>query len=310
MPRRPHVPHVRLNAHLRRQRALLTVRQVQDAGVSPEQLKLLVKRGQYRRMRRGVVVLDGAPLSWEQTVHAAVMSAGPGVLVAGMTAARLLGCKVPDTDVIEIVAPRPRRVRLDGVRGHRSLHLFDDDRSVRHGIPCTSPARTLVDLSSRLDDRALSALADDLQRRGLLRLADLHRCGGRLRSAPGRSMARIHRLLEARWPGYDPGDSDLETRILRCLVSAGLPVPRQQHRMKVEARRRYFDLAWPELRLAVEVDSEHYHGQAGARREDRLKGNDAAKLGWTLVRVDDRMSDAEVLAEVVPVFERLTAASA
>lgn len=234
-----------------------------------------------------------------------MLSAGPGVLAASFTAARLLGCHVPETDVIHVVSPRARRVRLAGVRAHRS-HLFDDDRSVRHGIPCTSAARTLVDLSGHLGDRALDRLADDLQRRRLLRLADLHRCAGRLRSAPGRSMRRIERLLSARWPGYDPGDSDLETRVLRSLVAAGLPVPRQQLRIKAAARRRYFDLAWPELRLAVEIDSERYHGQAGARREDRLKGNDAAKLGWTLVRVDDAMSDDELLAEVLPVYERLS----
>ncbi len=296
-----------LNNRASRQRALLSADDIAASGLSYGQLRYRLARQQYRRLRRKVVAVAGAPPSWEQAVQAVSLSAGRGVFAAGYTAARLLGGQMPEAEEIEVLGPRERRVRLPGVRSHRTSHLFDEDVTTRHGIPCTSAARTLVDLSSRLDDRALGKLADDFQRRGVLKLTALDRCAGRLPPAPGRSLPRVHRVLAARWPGYKPGESDLETRVLRLLVGAGLPVPRQQHRIKLDRRRRYFDLAWPDIKLAVEVDGQAVHGTASQRHEDRLKGNEATQLGWWLVRVDDAMTDAQILAQVLPVYQRLTA---
>lgn len=297
----------RLNTSTRRQRALLTANDARRAGLSDYQVHRLVRKDQYRRIQRSVVVLEGAPPSWDQSVHAVALSAGPGVFVAGFTALRLYGCRVPEADVIEVVSSRTRRVRRPGIRAHRSLQLFDEDSTTRHGIPCTSAARSLVDVSSRVNDREFGRLVDDLLRRRLLRLRDLHRCAGRLGSAPGRSVRRVERALGARWPGYDPGDSDLETRVLRVLVAAGVPLPAQQQRIKAGSGRRYFDLAWPDLKFAVEIDSDKYHAQVSAQREDRLKGNEATQLGWWLVRVDEAMSDAELLEQVLPTYQRLAA---
>jgi hypothetical protein len=237
------------------------------------------------------------------------MSAGPGVFATGWTAARLWSCRIRVADSIEVLSARARRVRMEGVRAHRSLHLFDADCSTRHGIPCVSAARLVVELSSRLSERALGALVDDLLRRRLVRLDAIHRCVSRLPPAPGRSPRRVHAVLAARWPGYDPGDSDLETRVLRLLVAAGLPIPRQQFRVRLRGRR-YFDLAWPELKLAVEIDSVRYHDDVTAFVTDRIKGNEAILLGWTLVRVADVMTDQEILDQIVPVYEMLAARAA
>ena len=58
-------------------------------------------------------------------------------------------------------------------------------------------------------------------------------------------MSKVHAVLGARIPGYDPGDSDLETRALRALIAAGLPPPKQQHRMVLRARRAHRPRAIP-----------------------------------------------------------------
>ncbi len=64
----------------------------------------------------------------------------------------------------------------------------------------------------------------------------------------------LHALLAERIPGYDPGDSDLETRVLRAIVAGGLPVPAQQHRVRTVGRALKIDLAYPAARLAIELD--------------------------------------------------------
>ena len=111
-------------------------------------------------------------------------------------------------------------------------------------------------------------------------LPTLAQCAARLAPAPGRSLGRVRAILRARWTGYDPGDSDLESRVLRAVVAAGLPVPRQQHRVVIGGRRRYIDLAYPAIRLALEIDSWAYHRFRSTFDADRAKSNELTVLGW------------------------------
>ena len=115
----------------------------------------------------------------------------------------------------------------------------------------------------------------------------------RLLPAPGRSMSKVHAVLGARIPGYDPGDSDLETRALRALTAAGLPPPKQQHRMRPPRPKVRIDLAYPDLKIAIELDSWKYHGgdNLTAFTDDRARKNDLDRAGLgraELHRVDDR----------------------
>ena len=105
----------------------------------------------------------------------------------------------------------------------------------------------------------------------------------------------MHAVLAARWDGYDPGDSDLESRVLRALAAAGLPLPGQQVRVTVGGRRCYLDLAYVEIRLAIEIDSWAYHRFRSAFDGDRAKGNELLLLGWRVLRLTDAMSDAQVV---------------
>ena len=111
--------------------------------------------------------------------------------------------------------------------------------------------------------------------------------------APGRSMSKVHAVLGARIPGYDPGDSDLETRALRALTAAGLPPPKQQHRMVLRGKKVRIDLAYPELKIAIELDSWKYHGGDNytAFTDDRARKNDLIALGWAAPSFTESMTD-------------------
>lgn len=75
-------------------------------------------------------------------------------------------------------------------------------------------------------------------------------------------------------------------------VQAAAPV--QEHRFH-ESRRWRFDLAWPDLRLACEVDGGSWIGgrhTSGAGFEaDCEKLSNAAAAGWRVLRVTPRMID-------------------
>lgn len=140
-------------------------------------------------------------------------------------------------------------------------------------------------------------------------MESVRRCAGRLGPAPGRRMKIVHTLLGERLSGYDPGDSDLETRVLRVLVEAGLPVPRQQFPVTVGPRRFKLDLAYPDLRIGVELDGWSTHGGFSAFHADRERDARLASAGWLVTHFSARTPNHEIVAAVTALRSRFAQAA-
>ena len=291
-----------LNQIARKQHALIARDQALASGLSPFQIRQRVRSGEWCTVRPGVYAVNGAPPTWLQAVAAAAI--GPDVWISHQTAGTLWALPGVSDDAIHVVSSLDRCVRLAGVVGHRSGALFTADLTTRNRIPVTTPARTLVDLSASLSSRRLGSAVDDALRRRILTLPALDRCLARLAGAPGRRPAVVQEVLAARLPGYDPGDSDLETRVLRLVVGAGFPPPAQQHRVRIGGRSVRIDLAYPVLRLAIELDGWEFHGTRSAFDDDRTRANLLVAYGWTVVRFTSRSSDAEIIG-CLRAFDRL-----
>jgi hypothetical protein len=80
--------------------------------------------------------------------------------------------------------------------------------------------------------------------------------------------------------------------IVGQLRMAGLPDPVEEFRF-APPRRWRFDLAWPERKLAVEVEGGVWTGGRHTRPAGYLKDiekyNEASILGWRLVRITPAM---------------------
>jgi hypothetical protein len=80
--------------------------------------------------------------------------------------------------------------------------------------------------------------------------------------------------------------------IVSHLRMAGLPDPVEEFRF-APPRRWRFDLAWPERKLAVEVEGGVWTGGRHTRPAGYLKDiekyNEASILGWRLVRITPAM---------------------
>jgi hypothetical protein len=139
----------------------------------------------------------------------------------------------------------------------------------------------------------IGAILDDAMRRKIATIDAFRRCAHRHMPGPGRSMKRVRSVLGERLPGYSPGESDLETRALRALVAAGFPPPRQQYRMKLRGRSVRIDLAYPQHKIAIELDSWEFHGLGNrtAFRVDRARMNDLLVIGWLPTSFTSDMSD-------------------
>lgn len=294
----------RLNRLTRRQHGLVSAKQAFELGLGVRQVEDRLRRGHWMAVRQGVYALAGMPSTKEQALLAVVLRAGGPATVSHRSAGHLWAMEgVREPERIHIVTDLGHRARLDGVTTHRSGALFQDDVTRTRGIRITSRARTLVDLSGSMSIGELRRALEDSLRHGMS-LERLRRCANRLERAPGRRMRTVHLLLAERLPGYEPGDSDLETRALRVLVGAGLPVPRQQQVVRVRGRRFKLDLSYPELRIGVELDGWSAHGGFTAFHADRERDALLASAGWVVTHFSARTPDDQMVAAVSALVSR------
>lgn len=276
------------------------------AGLSRGQRSRRRTSGRYRKLRRGVDAVVGAPPTKRQMVRATALAVPDDVLMSHGTAAWLLGAPNGDEELIHVTGPLPRVIRLPGVKAHRSSILLEEDATTRDGIRCTSPLRTIIDLSGSQSVAQLGALVDHFVRKRQLRLEDLRSRVARLHPAPGRSPKTLQRELADRIPGYDPGESELEARIARIIARAGLEPPRQQHRVEYGGARFRIDFAWPDRMLYLEGNGFGFHQLTSDLDRDADRQNRLVLAGWLPIEVTWRMSD-EVIERTLRSFLDLVA---
>lgn len=274
---------------------LITNDTARAAGQSKGQLERERKSGRIRTVRRGVSVVNGAPPSWRQAVRAVLLSRDGSIAASHWTGHTLLGGGANvEIDHIHVITDLGHQVLLDGVVCHRSGILEQGDLVRRDGMLCTSPLRTVIDLSGPMTVAELGNVVDDFLRRRLLSLEELRERVDRTRPAPGRSVATMRKVLAKRLPGYDPGESALEARIARIIDASGLPRPAQQHRVTYGKRRYRIDFAWPDRRLYLEGNSFGWHMLGTDLDGDARRQNELVLDGWAPIEITWRMPDAEI----------------
>ena len=105
-------------------------------------------------------------------------------------------------------------------------------------------------------------------------------------------------MLSKRLPGYDPGESELEGRILRVIDAYGLRRPTQQHKVRYGHNRYRLDFAWPDRRLYLEGNGFGSHMLATDLDADARRQNELVLDGWVPIEITWRMTDAEIAATI------------
>lgn len=169
----------------------------------------------------------------------------------------------------------------------------------KDGVPLTTPARTLVDLASRLSPALIAKVVDEGAVCRLWTPDSLRAAVDRV-SRHRRGTAALRRVLEDRSGAFDSG---LEQRVEAAV--RGLGAFQVHFQIVVDGRVIILDLALPELKLAIECDGWTVRSRSRTKfDEDRRKGNLLAAAGWQVVRVTAAMSDDEIKAAVVAAMVR------
>ena len=78
-----------------------------------------------------------------------------------------------------------------------------------------------------------------------------------------------------------------------------------QYPIAIDGQRRRIDFAYPELRLAIEVDGWEHHLQFDQWQDDHVRQNDLVNRGWVVIRftwtqvVEDPGYVADVIARAL-----------
>lgn len=178
--------------------------------------------------------------------------------------------------------PRGRSHLRRGIAVHEARSLDPPESTSRRRIPCTSVARTLLDLAGTVPRRTLDRALEQAQ---IVRLFDLAAVKAVLANARGRPGAAALRAALASLPD-EPVllRSELERRFLELARRAGLRPPVVNG--MVEGYE--VDFHWPAERLIVEVDGYATHGTRAGFERDRQRDLDLALAGRQVIRLSWR----------------------
>ena len=287
----------RIAPFARRQHGLVTKAQALDV-ITADQLKRSLRDRGLEPVRRGVYRVAGAPESWHQHLLAVCLAAGPRARSSFRSAAALHQLEAFPAEILEITHFGVRPAVIDGVIAHETKVYGPAHVASVQGIPVTSVARTLCDLTAIAPSWSVERAVDEALRRKLVTLRWLRSVAEDLEGRGRLRCTVMREILEVRQPGYHPGDSEPEKRISDLLVRAGFPRPVPQHTIRIGSRTYRADLAYPELMLVMEYDSWAFHSSRSAFDNDPKRRNDMRTAGYTVLEFTSKSSDRYIVDTV------------
>lgn len=181
-------------------------------------------------------------------------------------------------------------------------------RSIRRGIPCTNPLRTMIDLASVLEgDELWLAFARGVSSR-LFTPDGVRAENNRLRTSGRRGAKAIDRILAELGPLSLASPSVLQMAFARLIARAGVEWPKPEH--PVLGGRFRIDFAYLDVLLAIELLGFDAHNDPLKAAEAARRRRQLVALGWTVLEFtwDEVWNHPEhVLIEVLDHLARLRA---
>lgn len=278
-------------------------RQILAAGGSDKMISARLRSGRFRRTGcQGVYLIVGAPPTYRQRLWVAHLAAGDHSVVSHEAAAALVRLSGFARDQVVLTVDHPSHLHVRGAFVHQISDLQPRWVWRVEGLPVTTTARTIVDLSSVCSRARLGHVIDDALAKGRVRQSAIAACLCAVLRPGKRGLDKLVAVLDQRGEGYVPPMSELEACLFAALADAGLPDPVRQFPLPGRgAVTGLVDAAYLEERVILEADGRSWHDRIQTARRDLLRTNEAARVGWQTLRFtwEEVVGDPRGVADTV-----------
>ena len=257
--------------YLRCHDGVITRAQARQAGLSDDAISRRVKSGRWRRCSAGVYFADDRPFSDAARIRAEVWSYGSTATACGVAAAWWHGIITRAPDHIEVTVPMNKGSRSKWQSTVRRRDLASLDVVLRRNLLVTALPLTVLEAASASHSRAVM---DSALRRGVT-LDQLHLAQARNARRRGASLAG--RFLQEASNGARSEAERLLIRILRGAKIYGW-------KANYPVCGYIVDVAFPDQKIAIEVDGWAFHSDQSTFQNDRKRQNRIALNGWQVLR--------------------------
>jgi hypothetical protein len=233
-----------------------------------------------------------------QRIRAALLYAGTGAVLTGMSALRLRGVNnLPSDSNIHVLVPHRRR--------RQSVSFTVVERTRRQpnhcwirGVPCAPTARAVVDAARRMSSLdAVRAMMAEVVQRHLCTVEDLAR---EVSEADNRCTALARTVLYEVAAGIR---SVAEAKARTSMARAGIPEPLWNQDI-FDADGTWIarpDAFWPELGVVLEIDSMTWHLSPLSYLRTQARQARMTKTGLLVIPVAPTVliNDAEAVMQTI-----------
>ncbi len=265
---------------LHRQHGLISRSQALDLGFSAAQIRYRVSQGVWLPVEHQVYRHHLTTSTWYSRVLAPCMSLG--AVASHRTAAVLWGLDGFHRSKPEVSLPKSAGVKRDDIRIHETTLFGACEPTVRMGIPTTSIERTLIDLAKVVPYSKLRHAVDQARLRELVDWPTVGRCFSSHARRGRDGIALMRMYLEDHLGEEAIPLSDWSRLVADILVDAGLPAPELEYEVRGPGFRYVLDLAYPDARVGIELDSVTWHLNRQSFQDDRRRLNRLQNLGWSM----------------------------
>jgi len=262
---------------------LFTRAQAHRCGLTDRMLQRRVRAATVEQVARHVYRVAGTNSSWRQSLLMACLAGGEHCVASHRSAAILHGFDSFRGRPVEVTVPRSVRFKYADAVVHQSLDLEMSDVTAVDGISVTTPTRTLIDLGAVALWPRVEEAFDGAERDQLASTSAVRQRHAEVRRQGRRGVGPMAIVLDHRLDV--PPKYVIERRFLRLLEGASLPLPQCQYPvLRPSGQMAFIDAAYPDLRLAIELDGNGAHATRRQRAHDNWRAGEIEDLGWHLRR--------------------------
>lgn len=255
-----------------RQCGVVTGDQLEQRGLDDGGITRWTRERRLHRIHPGVYAVGHPALALEGKLAAALLYAGPGAALWGVTAGFWLGLLQARPRRLHVCTPR-QRGSLKDVRVHARRYV---PRIWHKRLPGIPPAQTLLDIAGQVRFMDLRRALAEAEFMKLVTLDEVATVLGR--GKPGSAALRV--ALDCHRPQLARTRSRLEEKLLLLCERYSVTPPD----FNVWIAGWLVDAVWFEEKVVVELDGHLAHGTPARLEHDHRRDVDLRAAGYTVLR--------------------------